>query len=149
MYGRLPSHKETGMRWFDIYLGGVVIVFAVVRFFTIFSSIGMKNYHNAVLMLVSAMLNISIIIKFKPYKKSMVRDYPKNLFYLIIADNALAILNSLINSIIVVITWLSYQDYITQGFVIQNFVSTAWVFVAFILNTVYFVKRKNYFTIDK
>lgn len=132
MYGRLPRHNETGMRWFDFYFRTAVPILAVVRSLLVFSYIEMEDYFYSVSMLISALLNIGIVIYFRPCKKLMIRKYPKNLFYLTIIDNAI----SLITTIIVIIP-----------LTIQSIPSLILTDVLFILNIVYFVKRKKYFGI--
>lgn len=136
MYGRLPRHNETGMRWFDFYFRTAVPILAVVRSLLVFSYIGMEDYFSSVSMLISALLNIGIVIYFRPCKKLMIRKYPKNLFYLTIIDNAISLISCLISTIIVIIT-----------VTIQSIPSLILTDVLFILNIVYFVKRKKYFGI--
>ncbi len=138
MYGRLPRHNKTGMRWFDFYFKVCAPFLAVVRSLAVFSYIGMKDYFSCIFMFISALLNIGIIINFKPCKKLTIRKYPKNLFYLTIIDNAIALIISLISTIIAII--------ISS---IQSIPSLILTDVLFILNIVYFLKRKNYFDILK
>ncbi len=138
MYGRLPRHNETGMRWFDFYFKICVPILAVARSLAGFSYIGTEDYFSSIFMLISALLNVGIIINFRPCKKFTIRKYPKNLFYLTIIDNAIALIISLISTIIAIIISA-----------IQSIPSLILNDVLFILNIVYFVKRKNFFGILK
>ena len=80
MYGRLPLHNETGMRWFDFYFKTCVPILALARSLAFFSYIGMEDYFSSIFMIVSVLLNVGIIINFRPCKNLRLENILKIYF---------------------------------------------------------------------
>lgn len=135
---KLSFHQEKGFRFFDFYFSTIVPIFIIVRFLSIFGYIELKFYFSAFLMLVSTILNIIVMLKFRPYKKLTEnnRRYPKHILYIIVGDNFFLILN--------------YLVYVFLNIIKQNFQnSTKYLFssIVYIFLSFYFIKRKNVFKI--
>ena len=146
MYGNLPNNNEIGMRWFDFYFTFAVPTFIVIRTLTTIDYILSKDFLALAFFFFSIILNIAILALYLPCRKKPVRKYPLNLLVFTVIENCFWMANSILSTITAILSMVSYTyDSSAYNNLISVITTCLSLIVLYIINIVYFIKRRRFF----